>query len=325
VSETLVWIVGAGGLLGSRLAWAVSRHVPNARVWQCASHLSWTDFQRLPEELKSAVDAFAVAVRSQRCGWAVLWCAGKGSVNSPSTALEPEWRAWTQLLALLGHSLIQPYGETPGCVFLASSAGGVYGGSRARELTEESEALPASAYGVHKLRMEETLRNWASTSANVSVLIGRIATLYGPGQDLQKAQGIISHLSRCLIHRRPVGIYVPLDTRRDYLFADDCAEQIATSLARLLGQRTQTVLKLFASERLTSIGQILGIYFRIAKHRSLVMSRQAAVRQPMTLKFRSEIWRDLGGSHKTDLAAGIHLLHQHQLTLFQRGLLPPPG
>jgi hypothetical protein len=68
----------------------------------------------------------------------------------------------------------------------------------------------------------------------------------------------------------------------------------------------------------------LSVYFRLARHRSLVVSRQAAVRQPMTLKFRSAVWRDLDGAHQTDLAAGIHLLHQHQLKLFQRGLLPPP-
>jgi UDP-glucose 4-epimerase len=324
VSETLVWIVGDRGLLGSRLACAVSRHVPDAHGWQSAPRFSWTDLPRLAEELECAVDSFAAAARSEGRGWAVLWCAGKGSLNSSSAALEPEWWAWTRLLELLGRMLVQPYGEMPGCVFLASSAGGVYGGNKEPELTEHSQARPASAYGAHKLRMEEALRNWSGSFANVSVLIGRISTLYGPGQDLQKAQGIISHVSRCLIHRRPVTIYVPLDTRRDYLFVDDCADQIAASLARLIGERLQTVLKLFASERLTSLAQIIGVYFRIAKHRSLIVSRQAAVRQAMTLKFRSEIWRDLDGSRRTDLAAGIHLLHQHQLNLFQRGLLPPP-
>lgn len=324
MSETLVWIVGGGGLLGSRLAGAVSRHLPQAYIWQSAPRLSWTDLPRLAEELEGAVNAFIAAARNQRRGWAVLWCAGKGSVNSPSATLEPEWWVWTRLLELLGRALAQPHGEMPGCIFLASSAGGVYGGNSEPELSECVEAKAASAYGAHKLRMEEALQSWSLAHADVSVLIGRISTLYGPGQDLQKAQGIISHVSRCLIHRRPVTIYVPLDTRRDYLFVDDCADHVAASLARLISARPQTVLKLFAGERLTSLSQILGVYFRLAKHRTLVVSRQAAVRQPLTLKFRSEIWRDLDGAHKTDLAAGIHLLHQHQLKLFQRGLLPPP-
>jgi UDP-glucose 4-epimerase len=325
VSETLIWIIGSGGLLGSHLARAVDRHVPHARVWQFAPRFSWTDSQRLADELDRAVASFAAAACNQGHAWALVWCAGKGNVNSSSAVLEPEWSTWTRLLELLGRSLAQPYRELPGYVFLASSAGGVYGGNIAQVLTEYAHPQPASEYGAHKLRMEEALRDWSSAFANVSSLIARISTLYGPGQDLRKAQGIISHLSRCLIYRRPVSIYVPLDTRRDYLFVDDCADQIAASLARLISERPRIVLKLFASEQLTSLAQILGVFFRIAKHRSLIVSRQAAARQPMTLKFRSEVWRDLEGLRKTDLASGIHLLHQHQVALFQRGMLPPPG
>jgi hypothetical protein len=44
----------------------------------------------------------------------------------------------------------------------------------------------------------------------------------------------------------------------------------------------------------------------------------------ISLKFGSEVWRDLEGVGKTDLASGIHLLHEHQFGLFQRGLLPAP-
>jgi hypothetical protein len=109
------------------------------------------------------------------------------------------------------------------------------------------------------------------------------------------------------------------------LFIDDCASQIAASLARLISERPRTVLKLLVSEQLTSLAQIVGVFFRIAKHHSLIVSRQATGPQSLTLKFRSEIWRDLQGLRKTDLASGIHLLHQHQFALFQRGLLPPPG
>ena len=139
-----------------------------------------------------------------------------------------------------------------------------------------------------------------------------------------RLKGIISHLSRCLIYRHPVSIYVPLDTRRDYLFIDDCARQIAASLSRTMSERPRAVLKIFASGQSTSLAQIVGVFFRMAKHRPLIVSRQAQRTQSISVKFRSDVWRDLGGLRKTDLAAGIHLLHEHQLGLFQRGLLPPP-
>jgi UDP-glucose 4-epimerase len=327
MSVPLVWVVGGGGLLGSHLRRALSQQIAGARLWETSPpNFSWTDSARLAEELTHAVETFAEAVRAQGHTWAVLWCAGTGVVSSSPAALEPEWSAWTHLLDLLGRHLATPGGGVRGSIFLASSAGGIYGGSPGLLLTEHTHPQPVSAYGAHKLRMEDTLRDWADARPNVSFLIGRISTLYGPGQDLRKAQGIISHLSRCLIYHHPVHIYVSLDTRRDYLFADDCAHQVAACLSRLMGEPPRAVLKIFASQELTSLARIVGIFFRMARHRPrIVSSRRLQSRQPASLKFRSDVWRDLEALRKTDLATGIHLVHQHQLALFRQGLLPPPS
>jgi UDP-glucose 4-epimerase len=326
MSETLLWVVGGGGLLGSHLRRALPRHVTGARLWEpTPPHFSWTDGARLAEELRHAVEAFGSTVRAQGRAWALLWSAGIGVVSSLPATLEPEWSAWTQLLDLLGQHLAGPADHLPGAIFLASSAGGVYGGSRDHVLSEHTPPWPISAYGAHKLGMEEALRSWADRFPNLSSLIGRISSLYGPGQDLNKAQGIISHLSRYLIHHHAVNIYVPLDTRRDYLFADDCADHIAASLGRLMAERPRAVLKIFASEELTTLARIVGIFFRMARRRPLIAcSQKPQDTQPMSLKFRSDVWRDLKGLRKTDLATGIHLVHEHQLALYRNGLLPPP-
>lgn len=326
MTKPLIWIVGDTGLLGSHVRSALHGHFPYARLWQSApAHFSWSDSTRLMEELRHAAATFAAAVLNEGEAWAVLWCAGKGAMNSSASELEPERYAWSQLLDLLGHHLTGPHSDLPGFIFLASSAGGIYGGNLGTLLTEHSPPHPVSEYGAHKLRLEEALRNWADGSSNLSYLVGRISTLYGPGQDLRKPQGIISHLSRCLIYRYPVSIYVPLDTRRDYLFVDDCARQIVASLRRMVSERPRAVLKIFANEQSTSLAQILGVFFRMAKHRSLIVSRQAQRAESGSVKFRSGIWSDVGGLYRTDLTTGIHLLHEHQLSLFQRGLLPPPS
>ena len=327
MSETLLWVVGGGGLLGSHLRRALSQHVANARLWESEpAHFSWTVPSRLAEELSHAVETFAAAVHGQKRAWALLWCAGTGVMTSSPVVLESEWLAWNQLLDLLGRHLAGPGGDVPGLVFLASSAGGVYGGKLSELLTEHTPPQPISAYGEHKLRMEEALRSWADAFPNLSSLIGRISNLYGPGQNLRKGQGIISHLSRCLIYHRPVNIYVSLDTRRDYLFADDCAHQIAAGLGRLMTERPRGALKIFASEELTSLARIVGIFFRMAKQRPLIVSSQPRRgMQPTSLKFRSDVWRDLGGLRKTDLTTGIHRVHEYQLALFRLGLLPPPS
>jgi UDP-glucose 4-epimerase len=329
MTETLIWVIGGGGFLGSHMRRALSQHVAKARFWESAPrHFSWSDSTRLAGELSHAVATFAEAVRAQANAWVLLWCAGTGVMGSSLLALEPEWMAWIRLLDLLGRHLAGPRGDVPGSIFLASSAGGIYGGSLGlgRLLTEDTPSQPITDYGAHKLRMEEALLNWAHAFPNISTLIGRISSLYGPGQDLHKAQGVISHLSRCLIYRHPVNIYVPLDTRGDYLFADDCAHQIAASLGRLVIERPRAILKIFASEELTSLGRIVGIFLRLAKHRPLIVLSQQPRRNARltSMKLRSSVWRDLEGLRQTDLATGIHLVHEHQMAVFCRGLLPPP-
>ena len=324
MSPTVFWIVGGGGLLGSHLCRAVSQRIPTARFWEAKPvRFSWTEPTRLADELRHAVAAFSEAVRAQGGSWALLWCAGKGVMSSPATTLDPEWLAWTRLLELLGHHLAGHCGDLRGVIFLASSAGGIYGGDD-ELLSEHTPPHPLSAYGRHKLCMEQALRNWADAFPNVSTLIGRISTLYGPGQDLRKAQGMISHLSRCMIFRQPVNIYVSLDTRRDYLFVDDCAHQIAASLGRLITERQRAILKIFASEEPTSVARIIGIFFRMSKHHPLIVSQQPRGTRPTSVKLRSAIWRDLPNLRKTDLTTGIHLVHEHQRALFCRGLLSPP-
>lgn len=321
----LFWVIG-GGLLGSHLRLALRAHFPDAEFWPSTPlHFSWHDPAQLLAELDNAVAAFAAAARQRADGWAVFWCAGKGVISSAAAALEPERLAWTRLLELLKRALAAGDCALPGAVFFASSAGAVYRADRGQALTEDTPTIANSAYAACKLDMEDALRGFSAACPNVSCLIGRIATLYGPGQDLQKPQGIISRLSQCLIYRRPVEIYVSLDTRRDYLFVDDCAHEIAASMRRLLAERPGTVTKIFASEEPISLARIVGVFFRIAKHRPLIVCRQPRGTQPAALKFRSQVWRDLEGLRKTDLATGIHLVHEHQLGLFRQGRLPAPG
>lgn len=321
----LLWVIGGGGLLGSHLRLALRQRFPQAQLWQSTPlHFSWHDTGRLLAELENAVAAFATAASERADAWGAFWCAGKGTITSPAAALEPEWLAWIRLLELLGRTGGASDRARTRMIFLASSAGALYSEDRGHFLTENSPSVATSAYGAHKLRMEEALREWIGSSSSGLGLIGRLSTLYGPGQDLQKAQGIISHLSRCLIYRRPAEIYVSLDTRRDYLFVDDCAHQIAASTGRLLAERPGIIKKIFASEELISLTRIISVFFRLAKHRPLIVYRGPRGSQPVSLKFRSQIWRNLESVRRTDLATGIRLVHEHQLGLFRKGLLPAP-
>jgi len=323
---TLAWVIGGGGLLGSHVRRALQQHSPGTLLWEATpKHFSWTNPAVRAAELSRAVMTFAQAVRAQGSAWAVFWCAGNGTMRNPFSAFAPEWSSFTITLDLLRQHVAGQSSDLPGLIFLASSAGGAYSGSSDDVVTESTLARPTSSYGVHKLRMEESLRKWAGAFPHVHVFIARISNLYGPGQNLHKDQGVISHLSRCLIFRYPVNIYVPLDTRRDYLFVDDCAYEVVALVDRLMSERPRAALKIFASEELTSLSRIIGIFFRLFKRRPLIVSQQPRGSPPTTLKLRSQVWRRAEGLRKTDLATGIHLVHEHQLALFRQGLLPPPS
>jgi UDP-glucose 4-epimerase len=331
--SALVWVVGRGGLLGSHLARAVPARLPAARCWDCVvPKFSWNDGPQLSYQLDEAVRAFAQAVRAGRLYWIVLWSAGPGSVGTTEPALQAETRTWELFLELLGRHLVAGGDGLPGHVFLASSAGGVFGNCPDQPITEASPCVPISAYGRNKLRQESILRAWASSRPLISYLIGRISNLYGPGQNLAKPQGLISHISRRLIYHAPVHIYVSLDTIRDYLFVEDCAGQVVHCIAQLQKDGAclppvRGMLKIFAAERPASIAQIVGIFARLAaKRQPKIICAPNALnsQQPPRLEFRSTVWPVRDSVPLTTLEIGINRVHQHHLALYRQGQLSAP-
>jgi UDP-glucose 4-epimerase len=223
--------------------------------------------------------------------------------------------------------------SAPGYVVLASSAGGVYGGSVECPITEETLPQPISDYGRAKLEQERMLLSWASSlSTSVGTLVARFANLYGSGQRLDKPQGLISHLSRCLIFNAPVHVYVSLDTIRDYLFAEDAGRLLVAGLRRLSREArgdSLHVTKIYASEREISIAGLLGTFRRISRRRLRVISglHTGSSLQPRRLQFRSRVWRVRDGEvgRLVELVDGLSQVYRDQLALFRRGLLPPPS
>lgn len=319
---TLAWVVGRGGLLGSSVERALG---PGA--WRPERPLAWSPRERLVDSLRDAVRGYAARLGAGSAdGWSLYWCAGAGVVGTSAAALESENTALRLILDRLGAEprLL----NLPGRIFLASSAGGVYGGSHGRPLTETTAPRPISDYGRAKLAQEETLLAWARGRPRVSTLVGRLANLYGPGQRLDKPQGLISHMSRCLIFGTPVHVYVPLDTIRDYLYAGDAGRLVVGGLMRLSREASggRHVTKIFASERETSVAALIGVFRHLAKRQLRVVSglHPVGTQQPVRLQFRSTVWRDENVTARTQLLEGVSRVHRHQLALFQAGRLPAP-
>jgi UDP-glucose 4-epimerase len=295
VSGLRTLVVGAGGLLGQQ----VMRHVPGAVA---VSDVPWDE----PDGAKAVLRQRVREIGPEP--WNVAWCAGPGVVATPAAQIEQERELFGEFLAELARAAGQ---GGRGAVFFASSAGGVYADSAGPPFTETSTPRPRTPYGIAKLAMEADLRDFAERTGT-PVLIGRIANLYGPGQNLAKPQGLVSQI--CLTHLsgQPLSLYVPMDTRRDYLYVEDCARMVAAGLAELR-ERAATqdgplvVTKILASGRTTTVGGLLGESTRLFRRRPRVVlgASPAARAQVLDLSLRSTEWAALDRLARTPLPVGI--------------------
>lgn len=328
MTSSLAWVLGRGGLLGSHVAQLLDQELPGCACWSPeVQRYTWTEPDRLGSELRTSARSFGAAVRESGAPWLALWCAGAGGVGTEPAALHCETAAVETLLEALGRELAEARQTAPGVFLLCSSAGGVSGSSATLPITEESDRSPISEYGRNKLRQEELVQQWSARTPRASCLIVRISNLYGVGQKLGRAQGLIGRISHHLVHRRPINIFVPLDTLRDYLHAEDAARYILRCLGRQLQRLDQpsTVTKIIAAEHSISVAGLVGVFARITKRPVRIVSTPRAIRreQPERLSFRSRVWTDLA-PQTTDLAAGLRSVYQHHLEQFQRGELPAP-
>ena len=278
------WIIGRGGLLGRALARRFPQH------WS-APAVPWSDPAAATVALREQAGQFRRWVGDDP--WSVLWAAGAGVVNSDASALSSE-RA--SLLAVV-ESLAdwpQATNDAAGVFFLASSAGGLYAGSDPAPFDASSTPVPRSPYGELKLHQESDARR--VLAGRIELIIGRIANLYGPDQNPSKAQGLVTRLCQAAAHRSPINLYVPLNTLRDYVYADDAAAVIAERVRNRLNTdrvrpaRGDQEVIVVASGQSTSVGQMIGVVQGVTHRRvplatgSSLSTRINAQRQVIDLR-----------------------------------------
>ena len=296
------WVVGAGGLLGSHVVTSLRRRsapVLTARV-------PWSD----PGAARAALSEGVARLTEAADGgpWRLAWCAGAGVVATGADAMARERAAFRHVLAELEARSVL---DGSGSLFLASSAGGVYAGSPQRPpFTEESPVGALVAYGRTKLEMEDDVASFARATGT-AVLVGRIANLYGPGQNLAKAQGLVSQLSRVHLSGQPLSIYVSLDTLRDYVYAADVGELVVAGLdelpLRTAGLSDRVVTKIVASGASLTIGSLIGESTRLhrARPRVVVKAPTAGSGQIRELRLRSVVWPALDRHLRTPMVVGM--------------------
>ena len=269
---TLAWVVGSRGLLGTALCSALAR--AGTTLFAPTQRLAWTDRSELAAQIAAGVRAFAAqAASSDR--WEIYWAAGIGTMSTSEADLIPETAA---LALLLGLAADEPaLMAVAGGVALASSAGAIYAGSTQELVTEATPVGPTTDYAREKIRQERLMSAFTQASPRVRVLNARLSTLYGAGQSPGKKQGLLSSIARAMLRNHPIQIFVPYDTIRDYLHVDDAAERTIAALRAAAAEEPQMVMRIIASERSTTIAEIVSVFKRVAKRPPRIVTSTSAV------------------------------------------------
>lgn len=311
----IAWVLGGGGLLGKALIRGLRKE--GAELFVAPERLRWSDAQALGGQLAGAMDAFAGRIGADD-QWEIYWAAGVGTMSSPRQDMVAETEALGLFLQLLGAQ--QRLILAGGSIGFASSAGAIYAGSTDEYITEDSHVSPLAPYAHAKLRQEDLIRSFIAATSPVHALIARITTLYGVGQDIHKPQGLLTHIARSILTQKPIQIYVPFDTIRDYINADDAALSIIDSLRRL-GAGGGAVTKIIASEHPSTIAEIIATFKRVSRRTPRVItsaSRKAAL-YARRVQFRSIVLSERRNISHTSLLVGIAQLLNAERQVFVRG------
>lgn len=281
-----------------------------------SERFQWDDETMLAQQFEAAIREFAT--KAGTAGqWEIYWAAGIGTMASPAHALAPETKALSSLLRLLASE--PRLAAVPGAFSFASSAGAIYAGAPDYVITESTPSAPTTAYAHEKLRQEELVRLFLAGGRTLAVLIARISTLYGPAQRTGKPQGLLSHIARRIVRNQPAQIFVPLDTVRDYIAADDAAAKIIATL-RASRNRPGVLMKIIASEQPTTIAEIVSVFKRISRRAPRIVTSASALSALYSrrMQFRSVVAPECSRPSRVTLIVGVAQLMAHERAAFAR-------
>ena len=290
MSTTHVWVVGAGGLLGKALSLELSQD-SNFTVFS-GQHIPWEDSPRTEAIFEQ--DFHELTRQAGANPWAVIWAAGRASTSTMKIETETELATFKSLVRVMSNTNQQ------GAFFLTSSAGGVYAGSSDPPFSIETIPHPLSHYGELKLAQEEVAKE--QLSKNCKVIIGRISNLFGPGQDVNKLQGLISQLIVSALTKKPIDIFVSLDTMRDYIYVDDAAKIIANLVIKESRAESTHII---ASGQPVSLGYLIQLAQDISRTRIPIAIGAHASSAAQARDLRLTPTENPNNSNATTLPAGI--------------------
>lgn len=207
-----------------------------------------------------------------------------------------------------------------GRIIFSSSGGTVYGKLNTIPVPETHVLSPITAYGASKLSAE-TYMNFYHELYGIDTRIARIANPFGAGQNLRKAQGVISALIGRAINGETIEIWGDGEVVRDFLYISDAV----SGLLRIANADRNSIRGPFiynlASGKGSSINELVAsIESCLGSHLDVVRRPARAFDVPVSVLDISKIYKDLNWKPKISLELGIQFeiedLQRDNQTLF---------
>lgn len=224
-------VLGGTGFIGSHLVNALvdmghevtslTRHMPpqNSILSESALHKTrWQvgDYQNR-EDVKKLLQGNEVCFH-------LISSSLPGNSNK-----DPSWDVSTNICGSL-HVMEEAVSAGVKKVFFISSGGTIYGEAQTLPIPENHPLEPTCSYGVTKLAIEKYLALFDRLHG-LQYKVVRLANPYGPGQDVNKAQGAVSVFIERSRNHLPIEIWGDGSTVRDYIYIDDAIKGIISLTA----------------------------------------------------------------------------------------------
>jgi UDP-glucose 4-epimerase len=212
-------VLGGGGFIGSHLVQALLAGGTSVRVLErpyrsrsphspSAANLEWQegDFGNV-QDIHRALDGVDTVFHLV------------STTQPQSSNDDPAFDVQSNLLATLG--LLEQLRHHPQTrLVFVSSGGTVYGTPQQTPIPETHPTDPACSYGIVKLAIEKYLALYRILHG-LEYRILRLANPYGPGQEANRAQGVVGTFLSRVAHDEPIEVWGDGSVVRDYIYISD--------------------------------------------------------------------------------------------------------
>lgn len=299
-------VLGGGGFIGSHLVTALLAQDAQVRVLERPYRqrspvlpvhpaLEWQegDFGNA-QDLHRALDGVDVVFHLV------------STTQPQSSNDDPSFDVSSNLLATL-NLLEQLRAQKQTRLVFISSGGTVYGRPQQTPILETHPTEPTCSYGIVKLAIEKYLALYQLLHG-LDYRVLRLANPYGPGQEANRAQGVIGTFLSRVVHDEPIEVWGDGSVVRDYLYISDTISALLQAASHQGAERVFNI----GSGNGHSIREIIAAVEQVSGKKaraSYTAARKFDV--PVSVLDIERARKELGWEPRVNLNEGLRLTLAH--------------